>query len=55
MVGGASVLPTPRRSAGPLAVGRDVRGAAAVAVGGLGPLDVQVEELHLQTSRDRTI
>lgn len=28
-------------------VGRDVGGAAAVAGGGLGPLDVQVEQLHL--------
>lgn len=28
-------------------VGGDVRGAAAVAGGGLGPLDVQVEQLHL--------
>ncbi len=28
-------------------VGGDVGGAAAVAGGGLGPLDVQVEQLHL--------
>lgn len=32
-----------------LAVGGDVGGAAAVAVGGLGPFDVEVQELHLQT------
>ena len=31
-----------------LLVGGDVRGAAAVAGGGLRPLDVQVEQLHLQ-------
>lgn len=31
-----------------LAVRGDVRGAAAVAVGGLGSLDVQVQELHLE-------
>lgn len=29
-------------------VGGDVGGAAAVARGGLRPLDVQVEQLHLQ-------
>ena len=31
----------------PGSVGRDVGGAAAVAGGGLSPLDVQVEQLHL--------
>lgn len=33
-------------------VGGDVRGAAAVA-GGLGPLDVQVEQLHLSEENSR--
>lgn len=32
-------------------VGGDVGGAAAVAGGGLRPLDVKVEELHLQKER----
>lgn len=32
-------------------VGGDVGGAAAVAGGGLGPLDVQVEQLHLSGRR----
>ena len=36
---------------GPLAVRGDVRGAAAVAVGGLGSLDVQVQQLHLQAHK----
>lgn len=33
-------------------VGGDVRGAAAVAGGRLGPLDVEVEQLHLSGRRD---
>lgn len=35
------------RSGGGGLVGGDVGGAAAVAGGGLGPLDVEVEQLHL--------
>lgn len=40
------------RSCGGL-VGGDVGGAAAVAGGGLGPLDVQVEQLHLSGGRQK--
>lgn len=36
-------------------VGGDVGGAAAVAGGGLGPLDVQVEQLHLQEGNSRRV
>lgn len=36
----------------PLTVRGDVWGTAAIAVGRLGPLDVQVQQLHLQTSKE---
>lgn len=53
--GGGAVMrgreaPPSRWSVPPLAVRGDVRRAAAVAVGRLGPLDVQVQELHLQAN-----
>lgn len=35
-----------------LTVRGNVGGAAAVAVGGLGPLDVEVQKLHLQTETE---
>lgn len=37
----------------PLAVCGHIGGGAAVAVGGLGPLDIKVEELHLQREENR--
>ena len=42
--------PPSRWSLPPLAVRGDVRRAAAVAVGRLGPFDVEVQELHLQAN-----
>lgn len=36
-------------------VGGDVGGAAAVAGGGLGPLDVEVEQLHLAAGQLRQV
>lgn len=36
-------------------VGGDVRGAAAVAGGGLGSLDVEVEQLHLSEGNSRWV
>ena len=41
------------RPARPLAVCGHIGGGAAVAVGGLGPLDIKVEELHLQREENR--
>lgn len=37
-----------------LAVGGDVRGAAAVAVGSLSSLDVQVQQFHLSEHKTDT-
>lgn len=34
-------------------MGRDVRGAAAVAVGSLGSLDVEVQQFHLSEDKMR--
>lgn len=38
-----------------LAVGGDVRGAAAVAVGSLGSLDVEVQQFHLSEDKMKIV